>query len=102
MARVAAEQFGDAPCRRIYIAGSLREARTVEDVLTKAGVEYVVEVEKFGKKLLGVIPREYSGAAFYVLAAHAESSRCLLVGARLKSGIIEEEEAEDDDEGTPQ
>ncbi len=94
MALVDAEQFGDAPCSRIYIAGRLREAREVEELLTRAGVDYVVEVEQFGKKLLGVIPRKYNGAAFYVLATHAESSHRLLLEAKLTTGIIE-----GDDEG---
>lgn len=97
MALVDAEQFGDAPCSRIYIAGRLREAKQIEELLTKAGVDYVVEIEQFGKKLLGVVPRKYSGAAFYVLATHAESSRRLLVEAKLTTGLIEE----DDDGDVP-
>jgi hypothetical protein len=87
------EEFGDIPCARIYIAGRLREARHVERVLTDAGVDYFVEIEKFRKNLLGVIPREYNGVAFYVAAEQAASCRQLLVAARLRTGLTEDEEA---------
>lgn len=92
MALVDADTFGDVECARIYMAGRLREAQRVEQALTDGGVDYFVEIEKFRKNLLGVIPREYDGAAFYVAAERAESSRRLLVSAGLRSGIIEDTE----------
>lgn len=90
MALVDPETFGDAECARVYIAGRLREARRVERALTEAGVDYFVDIEKFRKPLLGVIPREYDGAAFYVEASQADSIRELLARAGLRSGIVED------------
>jgi len=90
MPLIDADDLGDVPCARVYIAGRLREAKQVERVLTEAGVDYFVEIEKFRKNLLGVIPREYSGVAFYVAEAHAESSRRLLDAARLRTGLVDD------------
>lgn len=90
MALVDPDAFGDAECARIYIAGRLREARQVEQALTDGAVDYFVEIEKFRKNLLGVIPREYDGVAFYVAADLAEASRQLLVSAGLRNGLIED------------
>jgi hypothetical protein len=90
MPLVNPEELGEGPCARIYIAGRLREARHVERVLSENGVDYFVEIEKFGKKLLGVIPREYNGVAFYVAAERAESCRAILHGQGLRTGLIDE------------
>jgi hypothetical protein len=89
------DEFGDVPCARIYIAGRLREAQHVERVLSEAGIDYFVEIEKFRKYLLGVIPREYNGVAFYVAAEAAERSRQVLAGARLRTGLTEDDEDEE-------
>ena len=91
MPLVDPDALGDVACARIYMAGRLREARRVEALLDEAGVDYFVEVEKFRKPLLGVIPREYDGAAFYVVASLADSSRAVLARAGLRSGLVEDE-----------
>ncbi len=91
MALVDPDEFSDSECARIYIAGRLREARSVEHVLTGGGVDYFVAIEKFRKNLLGVIPREYDGVAFYVAVEQAAACRELLVGAGLRTGLVEDD-----------
>jgi len=92
MALVDPDQFTGEACSRIYIAGRLREAQHVERVLSAGGIDYFVEIEKFRKPLLGVIPREYDGVAFYVAAAHGDTGRHLLVAAGLRAGLVEDED----------
>jgi len=94
MSLVHPDELSEVPCARIYIAGRLREAKHVERVLSEGGVDYFVEIEKFRKNLLGVIPREYDGVAFYVAVEQAESSRQLLHTARLRAGLIDEPETD--------
>ena len=62
MARIKPEELGDP--ERIFLAGSLRVARRVEEWLTTAGVDYVVQVESFGRS--AVFNTVRNGAAFYV------------------------------------
>lgn len=91
MALVDPDTFGDEECARIYIAGRLAEARQVEAALSADGIDYFVDIEKFRKYLLGVIPREYDGVAFYVPATRAEACRAVLQAAGLRTGLVEDE-----------
>jgi hypothetical protein len=75
---------------RVYIAGRLREAKTVEQVLTAAGLDYAVEIERYERRLLGLIRREYDGVAFHVAAADAERARQVLSANRLTAGLEDE------------
>ena len=86
------DDFADEECARVYMAGGLRESRRVERALDDRGIDYFVEVEVYHKMLLGVIPREYHGAAFYVRAGDAEVSRHALKAARLVTGMLDEDE----------
>jgi hypothetical protein len=90
MPRVESERFGDVETCRIYIAARLGEAKTVEEVLSDGGVEYSVEIEKFGRRLLGIIPREYHGAAFYVAAHDADACLALLQRKHLIKGLTDD------------
>jgi hypothetical protein len=72
---------------KIYMAGSLREARSVEAVLTGHGVEYAVEVEDLGRTTLFGSIRH--GAGFYVAAAQATSCRSLLAHAGFTRGLVD-------------
>jgi hypothetical protein len=72
---------------KIYLAGSLREARGVEAVLTGHGVEYAVEVEELGRTTLFGSIRH--GAGFYVAAAQAASCRSLLAHAGYTHGLVD-------------
>jgi len=76
---------------RIYIAGRVSEAKRVEELLAHHGIEYTVEIEPYTTRLLGVFPREYNGANFYVLSSQGGFCRNLLRKAGLTKGIIDEE-----------
>jgi hypothetical protein len=89
MALVDQEHFAGQACVRVYIAGRLREARHVEEVLSGRGVDYFVEMERFERRLLGVIRREYTGVAFYAPAVVADACRDWLREARLTAGLEE-------------
>jgi hypothetical protein len=92
MALVEPEHFTDTECTRIYIAGRLGEAKKVEQTLTDSGIDYFVEIERFERKILGLIRREYDGVAFYVPAGQAGPCRQLLRTAHLTSGLEDEED----------
>ena len=87
MARHDADEFEGEDCVRVYIAGRLPESLRVERTLDDHGIDYFVEVELFQKLLLGVIPRDYHGAAFHVRAADAETARRALLQVSLRAGL---------------
>ena len=60
----------------IYIARKLKEALALEDVLTKAGVDYGVEADSYRGGF--VFQSERVGAFFYVLEEAAEAARQVL------------------------
>lgn len=65
--------FGDQDLDLIYIAKKLKEALRLEEVLTAAGIDYLVEPDRYTG---GVIFRtERTGAFFYVAPAIAEQAR---------------------------
>jgi hypothetical protein len=88
MARIEAEDLPDP--EQIFIAGSVRVARRVEEWLTTAGVDYVVQVELLGRSLLFNSLR--MGAAFYVTSGQAEYCREELTAAGLGRGVVEEQD----------
>ena len=88
MARTEADELRDA--EQIFISGSLRMARRVEDWLTTAGVDYVVQVEPLGRSILFRTLR--MGAAFYVTSGQAAYCRQQLTVAGLGRGVVEEQE----------
>ena len=90
MAMVDPEDLGDVEVARVYIAGRLGEAQEVERVLSRHGVDYFVEIEPFRILLLGLLPAEREGVAFYVAAANAALSVQALRAAGLLQGLLEE------------
>jgi hypothetical protein len=60
----------------IYIAKKLKEALALEEVLTKAGVDYGVEPDRYKGGF--VFQTERVGAFFYVLEEAAEAARSVL------------------------
>jgi len=88
MARIEADELRDA--EQIFISGSLRMARRVEDWLTTAGVDYVVQVEPIGRSILFRTLR--MGAAFYVTSGQAAYCRQELTAVGLDRGVVEEQE----------
>ena len=70
---------------RIFMTPKVREARLAEEVLERAGVPFRVEVEPFGRTLLGS-PR--NGLSFYVAGEDADRSADLLRDAGLEHGVV--------------
>ena len=74
----------------IYIAATLREAKRIEEVLTRQGIEYAVEVEPFVRYLFLIIPRRHAGATFHVLSGQGAYCREALAAAGLAAGLIDQ------------
>ena len=81
---------------RIYIAGTLAEAKEVESLLSGHGVDYVVQVEAYRASIL-FGPR--NGAAFYVTKTQAPFCLEHLVASGFQRGVQDADEADEDDEG---
>ena len=60
----AVEHFGDQELALIYIAKRLTEALHLESVLTEAGLDYLVEPDKYSGGV--IFQSERVGAFFYV------------------------------------
>ncbi len=72
----SAEFFGDQDLELIYVAKKLKEALALEEALTQAGVDYLVEADKYSG---GIIFRsERVGAFFYVAPDAAERAKEVL------------------------
>lgn len=80
--RKEAEFFGDRELELVYMARRLRDALNLEELLTKAGVDYLVETGNYIGGLL--FKRELTGAFFYVLPEEREKAVELLTANRLK------------------
>ena len=87
MARVEPESFANNEVARVYIAGTLAEARRVEELLGGHGVDYVVQVEPYRASIL-FGPR--NGAAFYVVDSQAEFCRLQLSAGGFERGLLYE------------
>jgi hypothetical protein len=91
MALVDFERFAGREVERVYLAGRLPEAKRVERTLSDRGIDYAVEIESFRTNLLGFLPREYEGVAFYVLSGQASLCRQILESVGLSVGIVDED-----------
>lgn len=76
------EFFDEIELDLVYMARRLRDALKLEDLLTAAGIEYLVETGTYTGGLL--IKRDLAGAFFYVPPADAERTRELLIQNRYK------------------
>jgi hypothetical protein len=65
--------FADKELALIYIAQKLKEALAIEEVLTRAEFDYLVEPDKYRGGVLFVSER--IGAFFYVDPGRAEQAR---------------------------
>ena len=71
------EFFGEEELSLIYIAKKLNDAMALEDVFTKAGIDYLVEPDRYSG---GTIFRsERIGAFFYVPPEHEETARKVMI-----------------------
>jgi len=76
------EHFGDRELSLVYVARKLKDALRLEDVLTRAGIDYAVEADKYVAGTL--FRRERVGAFFYVTPEIEASVRQTLVAAAFK------------------
>lgn len=87
MARIETEDLRDP--ERVFIAARLKEALLVEELLTTAGVDYVVQVEPFGTSIFF---SRRNGAAFYVRSDQAAYCRTRLIAEGFGRGVVEDQE----------
>ena len=74
--------FGDDELTLIYMARRLPDALKVENILTDAGVEYLVETNTYVGGL--IMRRELTGAFFYVTEDAVRKSEDVLKANRYK------------------
>jgi hypothetical protein len=91
MARLDPEEFLDQEVTRVYIAGNVGEANRVEETLTKRGFDYIVEIEPYLRRILGIFPSKVAGAGFYVLSDQGPPARAALRAAGLVAGLEDDE-----------
>lgn len=91
MARVDPEEILGKEVTRVYIAANIGEADRVEEVLTDRGFDYIVEIEPYVKRILGIFPSKIAGAGFYVLSDQAPPARTALCAAGLVAGLEDNE-----------
>jgi hypothetical protein len=68
--------FGDRELALIYIAKRLTEALRLENFLTKAGLDYLVEPDKYSGGI--IFQSERVGAFFYVAPGDEDAARDIL------------------------
>ncbi len=74
--------FGDRELDLLYIAKRLRDALKLEDALTTAGLDYVVETDTYHG---GIIFRtQRTGAFFYVDPESLDAARAVVVSTGLR------------------
>jgi hypothetical protein len=74
--------FGDTELSLLYIAKKLKEALAVEDVLTKAKLEYLVEPDTYRGGI--IFASERIGAFFYVMPESLEQAQEVLTANSYK------------------
>ena len=76
------EFFGEQELALLYIAKKLRDALRLEEVLTAAGVDYLIETDTYRGGMIFVSERV--GAFFYVLPAVLEETRTAIAANGFK------------------
>lgn len=90
MAQIPMESFEEGTeIVRVYLAASLAEARTVEDALGAAGVEFAVEVEEFGASAALLSARARRGAGFWVREPDLERAAGALERGGHVAGLVD-------------
>jgi hypothetical protein len=71
------DYFGEQELDLLFVAKRLKEALRLEEILTQAGVDYLVEPDRYSG---GIIFRtQRVGAFFYVAPEHAPGAREAMV-----------------------
>jgi len=91
MALVDPATFDDKDITMVYVAGRVSEGKRVEEILSRHGIDYAVDVEPFQAHVLGILPVEYEGVGFYVLTAQADFCRQVLRDAGVVQGLVEDD-----------
>jgi hypothetical protein len=65
MARITIDQFSGCDIGPIFVAGSVKEAEAVEQLLTEQSVDYAIAIEPFYQPGLFFVS-QFQGATFYV------------------------------------
>jgi len=89
MGRIEIEDFSSKDISRIFIAGSIKEAESVEDILNQNGIDYAISLEPYVRMFFGT---ERNGIAFYVLSGQKLFCRELLSSRGLVLGLTMEDE----------
>ena len=76
------EFFGDAELDLVYMARRLRDALNLEELLTTAGIDYLVQTGQYTSGFL--MRRELTGAFFYVAPSDLVNARDLMLRNRYK------------------
>lgn len=76
------EFFGEQDLDLIYIAKKLDDAKRLEVVLDDAGLDYLVEPDKYKGGL--IFPSERIGAFFYVTPEERKKAHAALSGAKYR------------------
>jgi hypothetical protein len=74
--RRESEHFGDIELDLLYMARRLKEALRLEEILTAAGVDYLIETGTYTAGFL--MKRDLAGAFFYVAPKDLAASQSLL------------------------
>ncbi len=74
--RCEPDHFGDQELALLYVAKRLPEALRLEQLLTQAGVDYLVEPDKYRGGI--IFQSERVGAFFYVTPGDAGAARQVL------------------------
>ena len=86
MGRIEFDKFSDSVISRIYIAKNIKEAQSIEKLLTEKNIDYALSVEPFLPPSL--LQSERMGAAFYVESTQSDICRQIIVDQGLGAGII--------------
>ena len=81
--------FGEQELSLIYIARKLKEALALEDLLTAAGQDYLVEPDRYSGGL--IFRSERVGAFFYVAPENEAAAQAILRQAGYKPYQVQEE-----------
>jgi hypothetical protein len=87
MARLKPDVIPAGTLTRVFIALTLADAKSAEEVLTLNGIDYVVTVEDLARTLFGS-PRNV--AVFEVPAADATRCAEILTNAGFGAGVVTE------------
>ena len=71
--------FGDAELPLIYVGRKLKDALRLEEALTAAGIDYLVEADEYRVGMLYRVKR--IGAMFYVAPEHLDAAKAAMTAA---------------------